>query len=79
MLSYVPAMILIAIGVWRSRQLGWPLVLLLLPAVYFTLLHMIFVSSIRYRQPALVPLLVLAAVAVAWLLPFLRPAKTLSA
>lgn len=70
MISYLPAIILAAIGCYRCRQLGWPLVLLLLPAVYFTLLHMIFVSSIRYRQPAMIPLLVLAAVAVAWLSSF---------
>jgi 4-amino-4-deoxy-L-arabinose transferase-like glycosyltransferase len=67
MVSYLPAIILAAIGLYRCRQLGWPVALLLLPAVYFTLLHMIFVSSIRYRQPAMIPLLVLAAVAVAWL------------
>lgn len=67
MVSYLPAIILAAIGCYRCRQIGWPVVLLLLPAVYFTLLHMIFVSSIRYRQPAMIPLLVLAAVAVAWL------------
>jgi len=68
MLSYVPAMILAGIGLWRSYQLGWPIWLLVLPAIYFTALHMIFVSSIRYRQPALVPLLILSAVAVNWLI-----------
>jgi 4-amino-4-deoxy-L-arabinose transferase-like glycosyltransferase len=71
MLSYVPAIILAAIGFWRSYKLGWPVYLLLLPAVYFTLLHMVFVSSIRYRQPAMIPLLVLSAVGVSWLLSLL--------
>jgi 4-amino-4-deoxy-L-arabinose transferase-like glycosyltransferase len=82
MISFVPSMILAAIGTYRSRQPGipgnkscWIVLLLWLPAVYFTLLHMIFVSSIRYRQPALVPLLILAAVAVAWLLSLPRSVK----
>lgn len=59
--GYVPLMIAAAAGVWLFARRDWPYVLCLLPAVYFTLLHMIFVSSIRYRQPALLPLMVLAA------------------
>jgi 4-amino-4-deoxy-L-arabinose transferase-like glycosyltransferase len=75
-LSYTPVILLAGIGLWRHGRRGWPYVLLALPAVYFTLLHVIFVSSIRYRQPAMLPLLVLAAAVVASWLPrrfFLNP------
>lgn len=64
-LSYVPALALAVCQSWRSRRLGWPLVLVWLPAVYLTLLHTVFVSSIRYREPAMLCLLVLAAAAIA--------------
>ena len=72
MLSYTPALILAGIGLWRSRKMVGPMLLLVAPAIYFTLLHVIFVSSIRYRQPAMIPLLILSAVAVAALLQSLR-------
>ncbi len=45
---------------WR-----WSVAVLWLPALYFTLLHMIFVGSIRYREPALLLLAVLAGIGIA--------------
>ena len=62
-LSYLPLIGLALWGLWRHRDGGWGIWICLLPAVYFTLLHVIFVSSLRYRQPAMLPLLVLAAAA----------------
>ncbi len=61
LVSYVPLMLLAGMGLRRAAGCGWPGVLCWLPAVYFTLLHTVFVSSIRYRQPALLGLVVLAA------------------
>lgn len=42
------------------RPVGWVMGICWLPCLYFTLLHMVFVGSIRYREPAV---FVLAAVA----------------
>ncbi|MGQ9576036.1 MAG: hypothetical protein ACUVUC_12035 [Thermoguttaceae bacterium] len=63
-LSYVPILALAIWGAAKSLRRGWPYVLCCLPALYLTLLHMVFVSSIRYRQPALAPLVILAAQAI---------------
>jgi hypothetical protein len=62
--TYTPLLILAIIGAWRTVGRGWPYILCWLPAVYLTLLHIVFVSSIRYRDPAMLALLVLAAGAV---------------
>lgn len=59
--SFVPVMLLAVIGTWRFRELGWPLLLCWLPALYITLLHIVFVSSLRYREPVMLPLLSIAA------------------
>ena len=64
--TYLPLMLLAAVGAWRFVPRGWPYVLCLLPATYFSLLHIVFVGSIRYRQPALLALMVLAGGAIAW-------------
>jgi hypothetical protein len=66
--GYVPLLLVATYGAFRTLRRGWPYVLCLLPAAYFTLLHMVFVSSIRYRQPALLPVMVLAAAGIALLL-----------
>jgi 4-amino-4-deoxy-L-arabinose transferase-like glycosyltransferase len=61
LLTYTPVIVLAFIGIWRFSRRGWPYVLCWLPAIYLTCLHVLFVSSIRYRQPAMLPLIILAA------------------
>ncbi|HUT88594.1 MAG TPA: glycosyltransferase family 39 protein [Thermoguttaceae bacterium] len=63
-MTYVPVMVLAIVGAWATIHRGWPYVLCWLPALYFTALHMVFVSSIRYRQPVMLALMVLAAGAI---------------
>jgi hypothetical protein len=66
MAGYIPVLICGIWGLGRFARRGWPYVLCALPAVYFTMLHVVFVSSIRYRQPAMLTLIVLAAGAIAY-------------
>jgi 4-amino-4-deoxy-L-arabinose transferase-like glycosyltransferase len=58
--TYLPLLILSLWGVWRYRRRGWSYTLCWLPAIYFTLLHTVFVASIRYREPAMVAMIPLA-------------------
>lgn len=51
-------------GSWQLAGRGWPIVMLWLPAIYLTAIHMVFVGSIRYREPAMLPLMVLG---MAWI------------
>lgn len=46
-------------------RFSWFYMILWLPTLYFTLLHMVFVGSVRYREPAMMLLIPLAACAVA--------------
>ena len=56
----VPVFALIAVGAWDRRRDLRALALLGGPLLYFCGLHLVFVSSIRYRVPGLVPALGLA-------------------
>jgi 4-amino-4-deoxy-L-arabinose transferase-like glycosyltransferase len=70
--TYTPAILLAVLGLWRFARRGWPFLLCFLPAVYFTVLHCVFVSSLRYRQPAMLVLIVLAVAAITQFIPALR-------
>lgn len=61
--GYLPLIVLGLIGAWRYAGRDWSVALLLAPAIYFTLLHVVFVSSLRYRQPAMLLIAILAAAA----------------
>ena len=60
-LTYAPLLAAALLGIWKFSRRGWPYVLLWLPAVYLSLIHMVFVGSLRYREPVMLPLIVLAA------------------
>lgn len=68
-ITYTPVILLALVGVWRFAPRGWPYLLCFLPAIYFTCLHCVFVSSLRYRQPAMLVLIVLAAAVISSLIP----------
>lgn len=80
LITYTPIIALAILGIWKYSARGWPYLLLWLPAIYLTCLHVIFVSSIRYRQPAMLPLIILsAAVITDWLPRRVGPACAASA
>ncbi len=76
--TYIPILILGLVGAVGTTRRGWPYVLCWLPAVYLTLLHVVFVSSIRYRQPAMLLWIVLASGVVAHRFPGTRPKESIS-
>ena len=59
------------------RESLWILAICWLPTLYFTLLHMVFVGSIRYREPGVFLLSAAAGCGLAWLARC-RPQPTLT-
>jgi hypothetical protein len=62
-----------AVGWWRERHAVRLWVMLLLPAIGFTLLHAIFVASIRYRVPVMPMIIILSATGIVTLLQWVWP------
>lgn len=66
--------LVVAGAVWTAKRRtpgGWnTVVMLLLPAVYLSMLHSLFVGSVRYRLGAMPMLLILAAAALARMIPW---------
>ncbi len=61
-ISTLPLFALLVLGAWDRRRDARVLVLLAGPLLYYSALHMIFVSSMRYRIPAAIPAMGLAAI-----------------
>jgi hypothetical protein len=72
--SYVPMLggVLLAVGLMRRRPM---LVVLVVPIVYVTAVHLVMVGSIRYRVPVEPLAWVLAGVAAAWVVTGTAPAN----
>jgi 4-amino-4-deoxy-L-arabinose transferase-like glycosyltransferase len=67
-MAFVPLLVVGLWGAWRLARRDYAWAICVWPAFYVTLLHAVFVGSIRYRQPAMIPLIVLAAVVIGgWL------------
>lgn len=58
---FVPLVLLAICGFWFYRDRFWACALTAGPIVYFALVHMVFIGSLRYRLPAEYPLCVLSA------------------
>lgn len=64
----LPLLLVAALGCWRARRQPLHLLLMAGPVAYFSLVHSVFVGSLRYRLPAEYALVVLTAIGCRFLL-----------
>lgn len=64
-IAYLVILALAGFGWWELRREGWRVSIYAIPSFYFAGLHAIFIGSVRYRQPAIVALCILAGCAIA--------------
>ena len=69
-IAYVPLIALAIVGAWARRGDPWVIGLTVLPIVLFSIVHCVFVSSLRYRLPVEYPLCVLSATGLRWILQY---------
>ncbi len=65
-------LLMAVVGVFRGRIARFDVVGLLLPAIYFTLVHTIYVGSVRYRIPVMPMIEILSAIGIVLLVQKLR-------
>ncbi len=65
---YIIILALAGIAIGCVRQYRRQLILYVGPTIYFAALHVVFVGSVRYRQPAILVLCVVAGIGAAWML-----------
>lgn len=58
--TFLPVLIFSFLGIIAHSHRGWAYLLLVLPAIYLTVIHCVFVASLRYREPAVLAMIPLA-------------------
>jgi hypothetical protein len=75
LLYTIPFDVLVLLGLWKSGIARSAKVFLLLPAIYFTVIHALSVGSLRYRVPVEPPMAVIAGYALVALAVSALPTK----
>jgi hypothetical protein len=76
--AYIVIIICAIIGLCVASERWEAVWLYALPTFYFAALHLVFASSVRYRQPAILMLCVVAGIGAAWMLERITRQRKLS-